>query len=118
MESTGNLPIVVIRVSCVQKVRAWFPAPRTLSRARGDSMQSSVAKTSCKGNGRVEEEVAVGQRTEEGRERSWETLADEDGSHDDATPGTRNGLAILDSIPARHILTSNLTTTSSLFEPS
>lgn len=48
--------------------------------------------------------------TEERRKilRERETLPDEDGSHDDATPGTRNGLAILDSIPSRHILTRRL----------
>lgn len=51
------------------------------------------------------EETERGKGGQKRKERSWETLPDEDGSHDDATPGTRNGLAILDSIPTRHILT-------------
>lgn len=36
-----------------------------------------------------------GEKKRKNEEKSWETLPDEDGSHGDATPGTRNGLAFL-----------------------
>lgn len=74
---------------------------RTLSRD-DRRMQNSVAKNNLylcipRSKRRMKRDGWTG-----GREKRvfWvETSSDEDGSHDDATPGTRNGLAILDSIP-------------------